>query len=51
MVVIDTSNYCPFMNGRIEAVDNGEVERVACQAAGTSGGQGVERRPGRDPAK
>ena len=27
-VVIDTSNYYPFLNGQIEAVDNGEVESV-----------------------
>jgi predicted dinucleotide-binding enzyme len=27
-VVIDTSNYYPFLNGHIEAVDDGEVESV-----------------------
>jgi len=27
-VVIDTSNYYPFLSGQIEAVDNGEVEGV-----------------------
>ncbi|MGW6604285.1 NADPH-dependent F420 reductase [Streptomyces sp. NPDC055036] len=27
-VVIDTSNYYPHLNGRIEAVDNGQVESV-----------------------
>ncbi|MCQ6269342.1 NAD(P)-binding domain-containing protein [Pseudarthrobacter sp. R1] len=27
-VIVDTSNYYPFMNGSVEAVDNGQVESV-----------------------